>query len=401
MKHALSKGILSLALGLSALTINAENEVETFSEWFAEGSPQLNFRARFEYADQDGRESSAAFTLRTRLGYETASLGGWVGLIDFEDIRALDADEYNPYPVAGKTVIADPEGSELNRLQLSYSGEGYIGVIGRQRIILDGARFVGNVGWRQNEQTYDAFTLKYKNESMSFFYGYIDQVNRIFGDDAPAGAMRAFESDSHLLNASFISTEGVKLVAYGYLLDFENAAANSSDTFGVSVSGSNNFSGGPELSYHLEYAIQSDGGNSPLNYSTDYLHLNVGGKFGITHVKLGYEVLGSDDGVGFKTPLATLHKFNGWADTFLGTPGAGLEDLYLQVGGKFSGVTANLIYHNFSADRGGASYGDEFDFVVIKPINKQWKIIGKAATFSGSNGRPDVDKFWLETDFNF
>ena len=53
----------------------------------------------------------------------------------------------------------------------------------------------------------------------------------------------------------------------------------------------------------------------------------------------GYELLGSDDGkVAFNTPLATKHKFNGWADKFLGTPKEGLEDVYLTAKGKVSGV---------------------------------------------------------------
>ena len=43
----------------------------------------------------------------------------------------------------------------------------------------------------------------------------------------------------------------------------------------------------------------------------------------------GYEVLGADNGVGFATPLATGHKFQGWADKFLTTPGDGIEDVYI------------------------------------------------------------------------
>jgi hypothetical protein len=136
----------------------------------------------------------------------------------------LDEDSYNPYPVAGKTVIADPVGTELNRAQVSYSGNGFTGIVGRQRILLNNRRFVGNVGWRKNEQTYGAFTLKYVDTENGFigFYGYIDKVQRIFGDDAPATAMREFKSDSHLLNGSLLLESGVKLGGYAYLLDFSN-----------------------------------------------------------------------------------------------------------------------------------------------------------------------------------
>ena len=43
----------------------------------------------------------------------------------------------------------------------------------------------------------------------------------------------------------------------------------------------------------------------------------------------GYEVLGADDGAAltsFQTPLATLHKFQGWADKFLTTPPNGIRE---------------------------------------------------------------------------
>jgi hypothetical protein len=41
---------------------------------------------------------------------------------------------------------------------------------------------------------------------------------------------------------------------------------------------------------------------------------------------------------GFTTPLATLHKFQGWADKFLTTPVNGLADLYVNAGYTRKGV---------------------------------------------------------------
>jgi len=45
---------------------------------------------------------------------------------------------------------------------------------------------------------------------------------------------------------------------------------------------------------------------------------------------VGYEVLEGNGAIGFATPLATLHAFNGWADMFLTTPANGLKDLYFR-----------------------------------------------------------------------
>src|SRR3546814_3293516 len=76
------------------------------------------------------------------------------------------------------------------------------------------------------------------------------------------------------------------------------------------------------------------------------------------------DVCSSDLGngvVAFQTPLATLHAFNGWADRFLSTPGNGLEDIYVGVGGKHGQWNWQALWHDFSADRGGADYGTELD----------------------------------------
>ncbi len=383
---------------LAALSHSLFSQVETdFGKFTGD------FRARAESADQQGRPASDALTLRSRIGFQSQDFEGFSFLIEGEDVRAMDEDDYNPYPVAGKTVIADPEGTELNRAQVSYARDEFIGTVGRQRIILDGVRYVGNVGWRQNEQTYDAATLTLNDQESGFkgFYGYIDKVHRIFGDDAPASAMREFKSDSHLFNGSMMTEGGTKVVGYSYLLDFENAAANSTDTFGISISGADEVGDGQKVSYYAEYATQSDGGNSPLNYSTDYYHLNASTTFESITFKGGYEVLGSDNGVGFKTPLATLHAYNGWADAFLGTPGLGLQDLYLSVGTKIQSISGMLVFHDFASETGGVNFGHEIDLVITIPVDDRWKIIVKAATLDVAGGIPDNDKFWFEADFSF
>jgi hypothetical protein len=50
-------------------------------------------------------------------------------------------------------TIADPQSVGLNRLQIAYQTKVLGLTVGRQRINLDDQRFVGSVGWRQNEQT--------------------------------------------------------------------------------------------------------------------------------------------------------------------------------------------------------------------------------------------------------
>ena len=96
-------------------------------------------------------------------------------------------------------------------------------------------------------------------------------------------------------------------------LDFFGA---SSISLGARAVGSPAFGSG-KFNWLAEYARQSDTGDNPNSYDANYTHLNgayVAGN-GMT-IGLGYEVLGADSsaGVGFTTPLATLHAFNGWAE---------------------------------------------------------------------------------------
>ena len=376
-------------------------DAESLSDAISGGSLLLNVRTRYEHADQDGLEESNAFTLRTRMGWETAPLYGIKGMVEFEDVTILGSeDNYNQagQSGAGRTVIADIEGTELNRATLSYGTENTNITLGRQRIILDNARFVGNIGWRQNEQTYDAVTLR--NTSLSdttLHYSYVDNVNRIFGDHHPKGE---FGSDSHLINLSYSGLSVGTLTGYAYLIDLENAPGNSSDTFGISLTGKQSVGDSASINYRAEYASQSNAGDNPTDYDADYYRLELGGTSEGYSAGIGYEVLGSDNGKGFATPLATLHAHNGWADAFLATPTGGLEDLFIWGGVKIGGMPLKVVYHDYSANVGGGDFGSEWDLVLSRGIGDNWKAIAKYSHFDGDS-LPDRDKLWIQAEYSF
>ncbi len=187
-------------------------------------------------------KNANASTLRTRLVYKS---GEWRDLfitVNMDDVRTLLVNDYNStrngqtqYP-----IVADPKGTDLNLASITYTGleDGDI-VLGRQRIIRDNARFVGNVGWRQNEQTYDSASIDYKFlEKGEVFYAYVDRVKRIFGpNDGPAPTQGSFSSNSNLFDARYEFTPLLNLSGYAYLLDFGNAANLSSQTLGLRLTG--------------------------------------------------------------------------------------------------------------------------------------------------------------------
>ncbi|MBT5706261.1 MAG: alginate export family protein [Verrucomicrobia bacterium] len=378
-----------------------------------EGKVNVNSLLRWEYADQesfglsaDPRESNA-FTIRNRVGFTTGSFSNFKSQIEFEDVSIVgNEDNYNQAGLnplgATRTVIADPEGTEVNQAWLAYENWDAIAKLGRQRIVLDGARFVGDVIWRQNQQTFDAVSLVHTGlADTSLYYAYISNVNRILGDDHPAGD---FDSDSHILNASYSGLEIGKFTGYTYLLDLNDAPALSSATYGASFVGSTPVTDTMAATYHAEYAHQTDYQNSPLGYNADYSHLSLGAKHKKIDYGVGYEVLGSDGGAkGFSTPLATLHKFNGWADAFLGTPADGLEDLYAWFGVTLPGtVPVKFFYHDFKGETGGADYGQEYNVVASKKLSKNFAVLAKYAHYEeGDLGRAGRTRFWLQLAFNY
>ena len=397
------KTVLFRALIFSAVA-TAMSASNPLAAAFEEGKPTLNIRTRYEDVSQTGLNDATALTLRARVGYTTGQVSGWQAHFDLEHITALDSDQYNQAGLnpggAGRAVIADPEHTEINQVFLRYTHNQTTVTAGRQRFVLDNVRFIGDVGWRQNQQTFDAIVVQDQNaENLKLTYAYLHQINRIFGDDHPAGQ---WDSDSHLFNVHHDGLSLGALTGYAYLLDFDNAAANSCATYGLSFDGKKSINDDVALTYRAEYAAQSNYGSSPLSYSTHYLSLSVGFDSDPWSVAFNHEILGSDRGVGFKTPLATLHAFNGWADQFLGTPGDGLRDTSVKFSTKLPAKLAfTAVYHHFETDRANHNLGGEWDLVFARSFTKQIKGLIKYANFSSDVvGGPDVRKVWLQVEYN-
>lgn len=393
--------IFAGTLAVTTLAVTTSTPVmasESITDALKEGKVTLNLRMRYEDVEWQGLQDSNALTLKTRLTYKSSDFNGLSMLLEMDDVTDLDEVDYRNAPNdtnnPGTAVIADPEGTEINQALLAYKAGDTIFTYGRQRILLDNQRFVGGVGFRQNEQTYDAFSIKNQSvEKLTFFYSYVNNVNRIFGESNPAGDL---ESESHLLNINYSGWSAGSLTGYAYLLDFEDSPVLSSDTIGLRFSGK-----AGDFSYTLEYATQSDGGDNPVSYDADYYLVSGGAKLGPVNLTLSYEVLGSDNGImGFATPLATLHAFQGWTDRFLATPANGIEDLFLVGNFTAGGVKFTLSYHDLAADQGSADYGTEAGFQVAKSWDN-YGISFKYADYSADTFGSDTTKYWLTATAKF
>jgi hypothetical protein len=389
--------VLLAAIFMSSTAL-ANDDIRTA---LTSGKPTVDFDLRYEQVSQDNAVQDAqAFTLRTRLGYESGTYEGFSFKIEMEDNRiVLGEGDYTVGPAGYNpgiySVIADPEFTELDQGYVQYKNDSLTVKIGRQVIALDGQRFVGHVGWRHDRQTFDAATVIYApNDKFKAQYSYLTQRNRIFGEFADINAK------DHLLNASYKTDHGT-LVAYAYLLEADNSVDNGLDTYGASFTGAKSLDTN-KIAYRFEYATQTSKAGV-AEYDTNYLFGELGLTFsgtlnGLT-AKVGYEVLGSDNGeFGFATPLATLHKFNGWSDQFLGTPPQGLQDTIFTLTGPIAGGKWLVAYHNFEADQASNSVddlGSEINLQYTTKIFKHYTLGLKYADYSGAGARVDADKLWV------
>ncbi|MGH0030383.1 MAG: alginate export family protein [Myxococcota bacterium] len=378
------------------------------NDWY---EVSLDLRNRMELANFEGpTDLSRAFTSRLRAGIGNEPWFGLSGYAELESSWSWDNGAYWDVVTVpnreGLTPVADPRKTDLNQLFLKYENQDFLGVsaiAGRQRIILDDARFVGNVGWRQNEQTYDAALGRTSLglEGLVASYGYLRKIHRIFGNKGPA-ANRDWSSDSHLLNVTWTGFEPLAVTAFAYLLDFKSdSPGNSANSWGLRAHGATKLSEDWKVAYAGSYAYQEDTGQNPVNYRADYVAAD--GSLGFAPLGtfgLGYELLGSDGGnARFVTPLATAHKFNGFADVFVNNGGpAGLQDFYVYLAPKLPWkLSGRLVYHHFWSDDGGTVLGEEYDFVLSRPINRWVSVLTKGALFeSKTRTLNDGWRYWLE-----
>ena len=406
MTRLLLCGVLLALLMVPAMPLAAEEEQEelTLADADTKGKPILNFRYRYENVEEDDSfdKPAHASTLRTALGYKSGAWKGLSFLVEAENITVIGNDLYRnagygslSNGVTDRPTVADPALTEINQAYLQWQNTDNKLQLGREEIIVGDARFVGNVGWRQNHQSFDAFTFANNSlQRVDVFYSYVSKVNRITGAVA--------DMSSHLLNVGVKLGDVGKLTPYAYWLDYTqiDSYGNSTSTWGAEFAGKYAVSDNTSVLYELEYAQQGDYADNPNSIDASYYFLMAGGAFKPLTVKLGYEVLGGSESDGqFRTPLATLHKFNGWADRFLNTPTNGLQDLFLQLNGKFGPMAWTVVYHSFGADTGGAKYGDEFDFNLgyTAPWRQGFGL--KGAFYNADEFSVDVSKIWVWTSF--
>jgi len=430
----------AMLMGIGAVSAQAADGVSVLDNVYAKGE----IRPRYEMVDVDnGKGNANAMTNRLVLGIG-ADIGGtdWLSAYaEMTDVHSLNDNNYNSTDNSNpnkKNVVADPEQTRLTQAYIDVKAGGALLRAGRQMINLDNQRFIGAVGWRQMPQTFDGFLLAYGGiKDLSLAAAYLTQVNRIFAGDADGAKPSTLDTRTVVLHASYKAADALTITAYDYMLGSgtgSNSGAGNgvgSDTIGIALTGKPKLGDGMTLNYRAEYAIMTDpsldsqqiqsGVND--NYDADYYNLELGVNMSGILAQVGYEyqsgmtateaaaVATGGDNKTFKTALGTNHKFNGWADQFLTTPTAGLEDLNLMLGYKSKDLGVfKVIYHDFTSAEQNIDYGSEIDALYKRAIPGVKGLTGmlKYADYNGddsaASGNPkatDTQKFWVMLDYKF
>jgi hypothetical protein len=386
-------------------------------------TPLIDIRTRYEFADVDGLDVSHAWTFRERLGLKTTAWNGFSALVEGEFSQAA-VDDYNggapgadPFDPANSPIL-DPETNELNQAYLQYEGFDTTARVGRQKVVYDNAAFIGDVGWRQNQQTYDAISLANKSiDGLTLNYAYLNQVNRIFGSDAdaplslPTTNVQDIAASAHLFNASYAGIEGLTLGGYAYIMNFEDVGAWDNNTFGMSAKG--DLLG---LTLYGELAWQDKAGVLG-NDDAMYAHASATKNLKTDSFDLGSLTLGVEHlDAGFKTPLATVHAFNGFADVTdaarISGAHNGLTDVYVSHAIPiFFGIKWMNVLHAMGDNELTGGYGWEYDSVLTKKFDDHFTAIAKFAYFDSdgddytnnavADSLPDATRVSVELNYTF
>jgi hypothetical protein len=380
---------------LLALLLISLPSYSDLGEQIAATTVDLSARLHYEDVNQPTLTNASGATLSTELKFETPEFHFTQLTLELENVTTLTEKNFsNGVRDQNTSVIADPDATEINQAYVRFSGlPRTIVQLGRQTISLDNERFIGSVDFRQNQQTFDSISLLFKPAAgWTAFYAHLRSANTILGRKATNGRQR---QDSDLVNLQYQLTDTSSLSVYHYAI--ENLSVNTQhDTSGIRFTGSiKDAVLKPGIT--LEYASQS-----PENgFKTDYSLAELSLKLSRFQIIVGQENLGAAGSTAFQTPLATLHKFQGFTDQFLTTPSNGLRDRYITFRMNAGPGRVELTSHRFDSDQGNQDFGQEHSIGAWYRLGERASLLLKWAHLDGTQQSGDIRKYWLQLGYDF
>jgi len=379
-------------------------------------------RPRFEYAnnalssgtkDPLKSDTRTFTTMRTRIGVKATVDSDTSGFIQIQDVRTF----------GGATPTGAPPSITQTGTSVSASGldihQAYIDLknildtglalkIGRQELVFDEHRLIGNIGWIQQGQTFDA---------VRGYYGLTDALS------VTAFAAKTVAFVTHpTLAATIVPGNGFESSFSGVRLNYSLGGKDRITPYFYHALNASRTGAGPDavpdIAQRLDYIgayilthidrfrIRLDGayqfGNITNTVDTRAFMLtaNVSTNVDIANganVMLWFDYLSGDDGSDptskktFITPYATNHAYYGFMDNFLNIPSQGLMDAAVKVWIKpTKKLKIKVDGHWFRSTESTTAFsskdlGKEIDVTGIYPLAKNTKLVlGYSHFFSGN-----------------
>lgn len=413
-KVLLSMAAVPLMIGGLSVNASAADGINILNDITVTGE----IRPRYEYADvkDNGKETANAYTARTKINVNAKLLDidGLTTNIGVISVNNFGSDKYNSTD-NGETqydVIKDPQKAMISNADINYQVGKTTFHAGRSQVNLDNQRFIGTVGWRQFERSYDTVYIADNSvENLSVLAAWVYGYQGV-------GAGATEDTNSVLLHASYDVMPELKVTAYDYMI------ADLGDTYGLALTGDVAVEGA-KLDYRAEYAVQKDAtmninGGTKAKADASYYNLDLGANISGILAGVNYEFLSGKNASGsettFNPALGTNHKFNGWADMFYvaSNPSGGLKDANVRLGYTAKGFGKLLgVYHDFKADTDMATtsgttddLGSEFDILYTNAIPGFKNLTGLVKYASYSKGKAtgytnDKTVAWVQLDYKF
>ncbi len=389
-----------------------------------------SLRPRVEFVDegaqaQTANQSKSHTTMQTRINVKATVDEDVSAFIQIQDVRTWGAETVTTAPPSITQTGTSTAGSlDIHQAYLQLNnviGSGLNLKIGRQEMVFDEARLIGNIGWIQQAQAFDAVRADVEIGEIGLTGFYAETLSKdshpTLGSTLGANAS-TFESSFSGLRATYkLGDKGDRITPYVYYaLNPSRTGAGADTTPDVAQ---NIMYTGLYIAKHIgNFRIRLDGAyesgekSNTVDIQAYMITASIGTKLDIANgadVSFWFDYLSGDDGTDatkdktFDTPYATNHKFYGHVDKFLNIPTGGLIDYALKVWVKPTAKSKIVAHgHVFRSPQATASdLGSELDLQYHYELAKNTKLVlgysrffAGEATAVGVAGDPSVDTNW-------
>jgi len=380
-------------------------------------------RPRFEYAnnalssgtkDPLLSDTRTFTTTRTRIGVKATVDSDTSGFVQIQDVRTWGGATPTGAPPSitqtGTSVAAS--GLDIHQAYIDLKNILDTGVglkIGRQELVFDEHRLIGNIGWIQQGQTFDA---------VRGYYGLTDALSitafaaktvafvthPTLSATLPAAGNSGFESSFSGVRLNYSLGGKDRITPYFYhALNASRTGAGPDAT--PDVAQRLDYVGAYILKHIDRFRIRLDGAymfgnkNTTVDEQAYMLTANISTNVAIANganVMLWFDYLSGDDGSDpttkktFITPYATNHAYYGFMDNFLNIPSQGLIDAAVKAWVKpTKKLKIKVDGHWFRSTESTVALpskdlGKEIDVTGIYPLAKNTKLVlGYSHFFAG------------------